>query len=458
MLSLKLPSVTTSQLDTAATSSSLVVGSMYLNTTTGKPVVVTAVNAYSAVASASIPVGTVVYTDADPGTGWLQCDGRRVSQSTYSALFTAIGHRYSPVRYPWSSPAVVTGPDVAPTGQSYTARFSPDGRYLAVAHSTSPFVTIYAYSSGSIVKTRDPSVLPTGNARGVSWSPDGRYLAVAHDVSPYVTIYDWSSGVPVKISNPATLPTGTGLGVSWSPSGRYLAVAHGTSPYVTIYDWSSGAPVKIANPATLPTNSAFSCAWSPSGRYLAVAHFGSPYVTIYDWSSGSPVKISNPTTLPTNTAQTCSWSPDGRYLVVGQSSSPHINIYDWITGSPVRISNPATLPGDGGSFSGPYDISWTPDQKYMLVGSATGGVGTYFYDWTSGFPVKIADPSVLTNDDSGFRSVPGVAYSNDGVIFVSSGYAPYNLVYSVADRPSTEFYLPKYPGIGRSRAYVRATS
>ena len=86
-------------------------------------------------------------------------------------------------------------------------------------------------------KTTDPAALPTGTGFGAAWSPDGRYLAIAHDSSPYVTIYDWSTGVPVKIANPATLPPSIGEGAAWSPDGRYLSIAHGSSPYVTIYQF-----------------------------------------------------------------------------------------------------------------------------------------------------------------------------------------------------------------------------
>jgi hypothetical protein len=91
------------------------------------------------------------------------------------------------------------------------------------------------------LKIADPATLPTGTGYGSSWSPDGRYLAIAHDTSPYVTIYDWVTGSPVKVANPATLPTGIGRGASWSPDGRYLAIAHDTTPYSTIYDFRLAA-------------------------------------------------------------------------------------------------------------------------------------------------------------------------------------------------------------------------
>ena len=61
------------------------------------------------------------------------------------------------------------------------------------------------------------------------------YLAVAHASSPYITIYKRSGDTFTKLSNPSSRPTGNGEGCAFSPDGMYLAVAHATSPYITIY-------------------------------------------------------------------------------------------------------------------------------------------------------------------------------------------------------------------------------
>ena len=44
-------------------------------------------------------------------------------------------------------------------------------------------------------------------------------LAIAHDSSPYVTVYEQSGTTFTKLANPATLPTNIGRGASWDPSG-----------------------------------------------------------------------------------------------------------------------------------------------------------------------------------------------------------------------------------------------
>ena len=72
-------------------------------------------------------------------------------------------------------------------------------------------------------KITDPVTLPTGDGRGVVFSPNGKFMAVAHTTTPFVTIYIRNGAVFTKLANPATLPTGTGIGVSFSPNGKFMA-------------------------------------------------------------------------------------------------------------------------------------------------------------------------------------------------------------------------------------------
>ena len=264
-----------------------------------------------------------------------------------------------------------------PPASVYDIAFSPNGNLCAIAHSLSPYVSIYAVNGW--VKLDNPSSLPPATCYGVAFSPDGSMLACAHTTSPYVTIYntsDWS-----KITNPGTLPTGQGEGVAFSPDGSMLAVAHQNSPYITIYntsDWS-----KITNPGTLPTGAAYQCHFSPDGSKLAVAHLFSPRITIYNTSDWS--KITNPGTLPTGTAYSCAFSPDGTKLAVGHTTSPYVTIYnvsDWS-----KITNPGTLPA--GQVN---DVGWKDDNSRLACAHQNSPYITIYNtsDWS-----KIANPSTL---------------------------------------------------------------
>jgi Tol biopolymer transport system component len=314
----------------------------------------------------------------------------------------------------------ISDPAILPTSSAYQSGWSPNERYLAVTHPTTPFIKIYDWSTGVPVKIADPATPPAGTGQGVAWSPSGRYMAVSHLVTPYITVYDWSTGVPVKIADPATPPTGSGYGCAWSPDSRYIVVAHGTSPYITIYDLSTGALVKIANPGAWPTASARGACWSPDGRFLAVVHESSRYVTIYDWFTGAPVKIADPGTLPTGNGRGASWSPDGRYLVVAHITTPFITIYDWVTGSPVKTENPADLPpGDG------YGASWSRDGRYLALACGTTPF-MIVYKRTGSSIVKVADPVAVPGGTGAF----GASYSPTGKYLVlASNGTPYVTIY-----------------------------
>ncbi|NLT98998.1 MAG: WD40 repeat domain-containing protein, partial [Christensenellaceae bacterium] len=93
----------------------------------------------------------------------------------------------------------------------------------------------------------------SSSAKKCAFSADGRYFAVALSSSPYIAIYKKSNGVYTKLNNPNTLPAGVAFGCSFSADGVYLAVAHANSPYITIYKRTGDTFAKLANPASLPT-------------------------------------------------------------------------------------------------------------------------------------------------------------------------------------------------------------
>jgi len=89
-----------------------------------------------------------------------------------------------------------------------------------------------AYGVGIYVETT-PTTLPAGTGRGCAFNHNGTRLAVAHGSSPYITIYDTTTTPYTKLSNPTTLPADTALGCAFNHNGTRLAVAHEGSPYIT---------------------------------------------------------------------------------------------------------------------------------------------------------------------------------------------------------------------------------
>ncbi len=95
-------------------------------------------------------------------------------------------------------------------------------------------VRVTAGTTGIYVET-NPTTRPTGNAFGCAFNHNGTRLAVAHYSSPYITIYDTTTTPYTKLSNPTALPTDSSTGCAFNHDGTRLAVTHDSSPYITAY-------------------------------------------------------------------------------------------------------------------------------------------------------------------------------------------------------------------------------
>lgn len=94
---------------------------------------------------------------------------------------------------------------------------APYDKYLAVAHDTTPYITVYGQDVDTFNKLANPSTLPTGHGRDVAFSSDGVYMAVTHSTTPFINIYKRAGDVFTKLANPSTLPAGNGYGVAFWP-------------------------------------------------------------------------------------------------------------------------------------------------------------------------------------------------------------------------------------------------
>ena len=148
------------------------------------------------------------------------------------------------------------------------------------------------------------STLPAGAGNGAAFNHDGTRCAIAHVTSPYVTIYDTTTSPWTKIANPSTLPTGNGYGAAFNHDGTRCAITHYTSPFVTIYDTTTSPWTKIANPSKLPTGTGYGAAFNHDGTRCAITHDTSPFVTIYDFIYNTPFAFNANNTV---TSRECSY-------------------------------------------------------------------------------------------------------------------------------------------------------
>lgn len=166
--------------------------------------------------------------------------------------FLIVGHSTSPFisiyqRTNGTTLTKLSNPASLPANAALAVAISNDGVYYACVHATSPFVTVYTRSGTSFTKMvagntsqfSDSADFPAGQGNGVAFSLDGSYMAVAHTTTPFVSIYLLTSGKWVKQTNPATLPTGDGKAVAWNFEREMLYTAHSTTPFVTFYQTAS---------------------------------------------------------------------------------------------------------------------------------------------------------------------------------------------------------------------------
>ncbi|GEM_PF-2196362 len=318
-------------------------------------------------------------------------------------------------------PVKITDPGTLPPGLGNGASFSPDGTYLVVSHSTSPFITIYKRSGDTFTKLADPATSPVGGAgaNSPSFSPDGNYLSIGHASSPFITIYKRSGDTFTKLADPATLPAGTGNETAFSSDGTYLAIAHDTSPFITIYKRSGDTFTKLANPVSLPAGSAFGATFSPDGTYLVVGHASSPFITIYKRSGDTFTKLANPATLPAWTGFGLRFSPDGTYFAVAHPISPFVTIYKRSGDTFTKLADPATLPAGSGT-----GVSFSPDGTYLAVSHGTSPYISIYKRSGDTF-TKIANPATLPANNG-----QSATYSPDGTyLAVSHVTSPFITIY-----------------------------
>jgi len=269
---------------------------------------------------------------------------------------------------------------------------------IAVAHGTTPFLSVYPWSSSGFgTQYVNPYTLPsTAAGYCAAFSPAGNALAYGYDTSiPYMDVYRWSaSGFGAPYASPATSANGEVTGVAFSPAGDAIAASSGSPGYINAWPWNSttGYGAKYANPATFPTSYSYSIAFSPAGTSIAISHASTPFVTAYPWSVGSGfgTKYANPATLPTNAANGVAFNPASDAIAIAHTSSPFVSAYPWnsTTGFGTKYANPATLPAGNG-----FGVAFNPDGTSIAVSHQTSPFVTA-YPWNSGtgFGTKYANP------------------------------------------------------------------
>ncbi|HEX3475799.1 MAG TPA: protein kinase [Kofleriaceae bacterium] len=290
-------------------------------------------------------------------------------------------------------------------------RFSPDGRWVAVAFPDGVLRMWNADGQG------EPRMLRGHGARidALSFSPDGRRIATA-SWDNTVRIWNVDGGGDPIILTGHDAPV---LGVSFSPDGTRVASA---SRDRTVRVWSAdgrGEPVVLRGHVSFVDAVAF----SPDGRRIAS---GSLDETVRVWSAdgrGEPVVLRG----HDGEVSSVEFSPDGRHLV---SASDDKTIRVWSTdgrGEPVVLRG-HTAHVNAASFSpdGRWIVSASYD-KTMRLWSADG----------SGAPRVLPGPG---------DRVAYVAFDASGGRLVSTSLDRTVRLWDIDRRPSEPLILRGHDG------------
>jgi WD40 repeat protein len=233
-----------------------------------------------------------------------------------------------------------TGRELLPLGgdDAFAARclaFSPSGRYLACTGRGNTVKIWELVSRRPVVTLRRPA--EGDNSRDficdVAYSPDGRLLAAADTTTGHVTVWDAVGGKvlhSLDVRNPDSVwDMGFAMcKVVFSPDGRHLATAGGKHDHVKIWTATTGKLLR-----SLPGGLAL--AFSPDGGHLAQVTPVEPVLILIDldgktisrepveaggeiqiWDVGSGKQVASFKANAGNNVCGIAFSPDGRRLAL----------------------------------------------------------------------------------------------------------------------------------------------
>jgi WD40 repeat protein len=334
----------------------------------------------------------------------------------------------------FTAPVKITTPLSPPLGNGTSSAFSPDGRWLVVTESLTPFLDIYEKVGGIFVRQPNPAVLPTGaiGFRGVSFSSNSRYVSVSHANTPFLTVYEIVGNTFTKLTNPTSLPSST-LSNSISPDSRFVAVGATTTPFIHLYERSAGVLTKLPNPSVLPNAQVRSVSWSPDGKLLVVSVIDAVSLVVYSVSGNTFTNLPEPSIMPEDLATGgASFSPDGKLYAVAIFTDPFVNMYSVSGTTFTKIASPTVIP------TAPQTIAFSSDGRYLTCVHINSPFITTFTVSSSGALTKIPDPVSLP-----VAGLGGVAFSVDNrFIAISHSNTPFMTIYETASPAQTDLGIP----------------
>jgi WD40 repeat protein len=213
----------------------------------------------------------------------------------------------------------------------------------------------------------------TNSVTSARYSPDGRMLAIADDSTGEVKLWDVRSRQVLRSFKPYE---STCWSVAFSPNGKMLATCARFEPDFKLWDVTTGEQIGTL---TNRSQEAGSVAFSPDGKRVATvatsAYQNAPAeVKIWDLASQKELM-----SLPglTSWVTRADFSPDGETIAAGDGKGL-LRLWDLATGT-VRV-----LSGHSGMV---FYVRFAPNGKLLATGDENGTI--ILWDWTAGSVVRV---------------------------------------------------------------------
>lgn len=222
-------------------------------------------------------------------------DGRRVLSSGYD------GTRLR---------EVATGKTIWTIDSGGLAALSPHGKALVVR--SGQFLARYDSETGE--KIRDFEKIDAGSIFAIAFSPDGRFVATAHSDNN-ARVWSVAEGRLFKTLEGHSAAVSA---VAYSPDGK--SIVTGADGTIRVWDAATGKPVRDFQGVN---DSVLTLAFTPDGRHVASGGYGKD-LSIWDFAAG---RVERRLSGHGAEIRCIAASPDGRFVVSG-SSDKTLRVWD----------------------------------------------------------------------------------------------------------------------------------
>jgi len=234
-------------------------------------------------------------------------------------------------------------------------RFSPDGNYLVIHHSSGgaslykrdgdTFTRITTGFANDYLNPNATNAVAPTMTEGLAFSPDGAYIVMMSSQTKYVYLFRHIDGVFTKIAHGVTF-TNTQYRAAFTPGSTHLIIvgADSSSILCTFLKRSGDTFSKITAPGN-PTGTTvpYAVDLSPDGSMLTAGGTQSPFIWAYSLSGDTLTKLANLTALP-GAPTDIRYSPDGKYVAAAHGGTPFVTIFRADVFPYIKLPNPAKLP------------------------------------------------------------------------------------------------------------------